>query len=227
MAKKKMSRKELLKGPDEFMTLSTQFLEYFKSHEQAFKVGGIALVVVAVIYGACHLWFASIDTAGQNAYNTAVQHLEKIEPKTDSLQDIKRLETRFTEIIENYGMSRAAFLALPQIARINSLQKDYGAAVSQYNEFLDEISGNTLYQTLTTLALAACLEAKGNINAAVETLTPLAETENNSAFKPVAMWHLARVYRLKGDPETSREIMQALVENHAGSAFYAMARARL
>ena len=124
-------------------------------------------------------------------------------------------------------MSNAARLALPLAAHVKFLEKDYPEAIKQYRNFLDEFSGDPLYESLARLALASCYEAQGELKTAIETLNPLVEDASGSTFRQTAMWNLARLYRLDNSPEKEAQILKNFVEKYEGSPYYAMAKARL
>ncbi len=226
MAKKKVSRKELLKAPDEFITISSQVMEYFKTHVQELKITGIVLLVIVASYFGYNSWKTSMNHGGQTAYNTAVQSVLAMDetPGTEPAGLIRSQEL-FKEVLDNYGSSGASRLALPQIAHLKFLEKNYTEAITYYQKFLDDVSGEPLYETLTKISLAECHEANGEYKTAVAILTPLAETPIASPFKPAVMWHLARVYRLDGNPQKATDILKELIKNHENSAFSPMAKA--
>ena len=226
MAKKKKTRKELLKKEDEFLTVSVRAINYFNAHLNQFKIIGVALAVIIVAYIAVHFYMRSINKKGQNAYNAAYYTLtQKTGPDLDP-QTLKKSEELFQKLRDEYGMSKAARLALPQIAFMKFVEKKYDEAIALYREFLDEVSGNTEYESLTRLALAACYEAKGDLNAAMETLNFLLKQQDNP-FRESAMLSLARLYRLDNKDKKSKEVLKEFVEKYPTSPFLPMARARL
>ncbi len=226
MAKKKSTRKELLKKEDEFLTLSSRAINYFNAHLNQFKFIGVVVVVIIVAYIAVHFYMRSVNKKGQNAYNDAYYTLtQKTGPDLDP-ETLKKSEELFQKLRDEYGMSKAARLALPQTAFMKFVGKKYDEAIALYREFLDEISGNTEYESLTRLALAACFEAKGDLNAAMETLNFILKQPENS-FKESAMLSIARLYRLDNKDEKSKEILKEFVEKFPTSPFLPMAKARL
>ena len=50
MAKKKVSRKEMLKGPDEFISLSAKTIMFAKEHTHQLTYVGIA-IAAAIVWG--------------------------------------------------------------------------------------------------------------------------------------------------------------------------------
>jgi outer membrane protein assembly factor BamD (BamD/ComL family) len=226
MAIKKTSRKELLKKEDEFLTISARAINYFNAHINQFKIIGVALVVIIVAYIAVHFYMRSVNKKGQNAYNSAYYTLtQKTGPDLDP-QTLKQSEELFQKLRDEYGMSKAARLALPQIGFMKFVEKKYDEAIALYREFLDEVSGNIEYESLTRLALAACYEAKGDLSEAMEVLNLIIEQPDN-LFQESAMLSLARLYRLDNKDEKSRKILKEFVEKYPTSPFLPMAKARL
>jgi len=228
MAKKKISRKQLLKGPDEFLTFSSRALDFLRTNQQKLRYVGIAIAVVAIAYFAIYNWMGIVNEKGQNAYNTAAKSILAVSMKPDAdPADLKKSADLFEEVITEYGMSKVAQLALSQAAYVKYLEKNYSDAIILYEKFLDTVSGDLQYASLTRLALAACHEAKGDPHKAIEILKPLVETPSDSSFREAAMWSLARLYRLDNKPEKEETILKEFVKKYQYSPYHAMAKAQL
>jgi predicted negative regulator of RcsB-dependent stress response len=223
---KKTSRKELLKGTDEFLTFSSKAVNFITTHLRELKYAGLTIAILVVAYLGVTTYLRYVNKNGQNAYNTAYQTLTK-EMKPDANPDnLLKSEVLFNKVTDEYGLSKVARLALPQIAYLKFLDKKYDEAIVSYRKFLDKVSGNTEYELMANLALAACFEAKGDLKTAMETLIPVVETPDNS-FREPAMLSLARLYRLDNRPEKAREILNQFVEQHADSPLLPFAKAQL
>ena len=223
---KKTSRKELLKGTDEFLTFSSKAVNFITTHLRELKYAGFAIAILVVAYLGVTTYLRYVNKNGQNAYNTAYQTLTK-EMKPDANPDnLRKSEELFIKVTDDYGLSKVARLALPQIAYLKFLDKKYDEAIVLYRKFLDKVSGNTEYELMANLALAACFEAKGDLKTAMETLIPVVEIPDNS-FREPAMLSLARLYRLDNRPEKAREILNEFVEQHADSPLLPFAKAQL
>jgi tetratricopeptide (TPR) repeat protein len=223
---KKTSRKELLKGTDEFLTFSSKAVNFMTTHLRELEYAGFAIAIIVVAYLGVTTYLRYVNKNGQNAYNTAYQTLTK-EMKPDANPDnLRKSEELFNKVTDDYGLSKVARLALPQIAYLKFLDKKYDEAIVLYRKFLDKVSGNTEYELMAKLALAACFEAKGDLNTAMETLIPVVEIPDNS-FREPAMLSLARLYRLDNKPEKAKEILNEFVEQHADSPLLPFAKAQL
>ncbi|MDY6972405.1 MAG: tetratricopeptide repeat protein [Thermodesulfobacteriota bacterium] len=226
MAKKKITRKQLLKGPDEFLTFSGRAANFFTDHPREVRFAGVAVIAIAIIYLAVNTYTGSVNKMGQNAYNVAYNNLlENIKPDT-GLENLRKSEELFTAVTDEYGLSRASLLALPQIAHIKFLDKRYDESIEFYGDFMDRVSGRAQYESLARLALAACYEAKGDLKMAIGLLERVVE-EFDNPFKEEGMLSLARVYRLDNKLEEATSILKEFVDEYKASPFLPVAEAHL
>jgi len=223
---KKTTRKELLKGTDEFLTFSSKAVNFITTHLRELKYAGFAIAIIVVAYLGVTTYLRYVNKNGQNAYNTAYQTLTKEMKPDANPENLRKSEELFNKVTDDYGLSKVARLALPQIAYLKFLDKKYDEAIVLYRKFLDKVSGNTEYELMANMALAACFEAKGDLKTAMETLIPVIEIPDNS-FREPAMLSLARLYRLDNRPEKAREILNEFVEQHADSPLLPFAKAQL
>ena len=223
---KKITRKELLRGTDEFLTLSTRAFQFFSSHQRELKIVGIAVGVAALLYLGIQAYLGHANSAGQEAYNEAYQSLaEKTGPEMNP-ESLKDTEDLFRRVVEDHGLAKTARLALPQIAFLRFEAQDYDGAITEYRRFLTEVEEQPTYAALAKLGLAACHEAKGDFQTAIDLLAPLRE-EGEAKFGEAALWSLARLYRLNKNPDQAVEALKAFVETYPDSPFADVAKAQL
>jgi predicted negative regulator of RcsB-dependent stress response len=223
---KKITRKELLKETDEFLTLSNRAVMFFNAHLRGLKYCGIAVAVILVGYLAVYGYMRHINKSGQEVYNMAYDTLtDNLEPDVTP-EKLKKAEELFERVINEYGMSKAARLALPQIGHVKFAEKNYDDAILYYDKFAAEVSGDKEYETLTSLALAGCYEAKGDMKKAILLLSSIVDAPDN-LFRETAMLSLERVYRIDNQPEKANGILKKFVQEYKTSPFLPMAKARL
>jgi tetratricopeptide (TPR) repeat protein len=225
MAQKKVSRKELLKKPDEFITLTSKVIKFVREHATQFQYLGIALVGLIIIGMGIKGYKNYINKKGQNAYNMALYAVSKNMDLEINEEDLKESEKLFNQVIDKYGISKASKLSLPELGYIKFLQKEYDEAISKYQEFLDKVSDDP-YRSLAMMALAVCYEEKGDFEKAIQTLEEI-RSGPDDFFKEQAMLSLARVYRLANMNEKSEEILREFVENFNTSSYISLAEAQL
>jgi tetratricopeptide (TPR) repeat protein len=226
MAKKKLSRKELLKGTDEFLSFSSKAVNFFNDHLRELKYVGIGLAVVIVGYLSVYTYIRHVDEKGQEAYNLAYEMLIQGKGPAVSLEDQEKSAKLFQKVVDDYGMSEAARLALPQVAHIRFLEGDYDQAIAHYDSFAEALSDTKAYMGLNHLALAACYEAKGSYKKAIDILSPVVKSQDNP-FRESAMLNLERVLRLDGQTQQAEGLLKEFVQTYPNSPFLPMAKARL
>jgi len=68
---RKVTRKELLKSSDEFLTVSGRVIVYVKEHAKPFKIAGGILVGAALVYLGVNYYLNYANRKGQEAYDAA------------------------------------------------------------------------------------------------------------------------------------------------------------
>ncbi|MDY6879961.1 MAG: tetratricopeptide repeat protein [Desulfatiglans sp.] len=226
MAKKKITRKDLLKETDEFLSFSGRAINFFTAHQVQLKYAGMGIGVVILIYAAVYMYLGHVNKKGQEAYDRAYYSLsESLKPGAGH-EDLMKSGTLFQEVMDRHGLSEAARLSLPQLAYVKAADKKYDEAIALYQEFLDDMAGDQPYESLARLAMASCYEATGRIKTAIETLNPIMEDGENP-LKEAAMLSLARLHRLDQNPGKAKEILKTFVEKYKDSPFLPMAKAGL
>ncbi|MFZ0448758.1 MAG: tetratricopeptide repeat protein [Desulfatiglandaceae bacterium] len=226
MAKKKITRKQLLKEPDEFLTFSAKAINYFAAHLKQLKYLGIAVGVLLIICLGGYTYYRHMNNKGQEVYNTAYEALAKALKPDMKPGDLKKPGELFQKVIDGYGLSKAARLALPEKAYIQFLQGDYDGAITLYRQFLDKVAGNDQYESLARMALAACYEQKGAYQTAIVSLKPIL-TETGNPFRGSAMLSMARLYGLNKQAKEKQETLKEFIEIYKNSPFLPMAKAML
>jgi tetratricopeptide (TPR) repeat protein len=226
MAKEKVTRKELLKSPDEFMTVSARAILYVKEHTKPFKIAGGILVGAALVYLGVNYYLNYANRKGQEAYDAAFYELAKIKEIKADDETVKKSEELFNKVITDHGLSKASRLAPPQIAHLKFLEKKYDEAIRLYQTYLKEVPENTVYHSLALMALAASYEGQGDFGKAIETLQKILSSSEPS-FKEQATLSLARVYGLSKQPDKAKETLKEFIEKYKNSPFLSMAKARL
>lgn len=226
MAKERLTRKELLKGPDEFLTVSGRVILYVKDHTRPFKIAGYILVGAALVYLGVNYYLDYANRKGQEAYDAAYDEVIKVKEVKADDEAVRKSEELFKKVITDYSLSKASRLAPAQLAYLKFLEKKYDEAIQLYQEFLKEVPENTAYHSLALLALAASYEGQGDFGKAIEILQKILSSPEQS-FKDQATLNLARVYGLAKQPEKAKETLKEFIEKYKNSPFLSMAKARL
>ena len=226
MAKKKVSRKELLKKTDEFLSISARAVIFIKEHSRHFQYVGMGIVVVLLIYLGVSTYMGYMNRKAQDAYNTAYFAINKVMVPDASDEARKKSVELFQKVLDDYGLSKASRLVPLELAYLKFQEKKYDETISLYLQFLKNLPDDSPYRSMSWLALAACYEEKGDFTKAAEYLKKI-ESTGDDFFKDQAMLNLARVYRLSGEKEKSMETLGEFEKKFKDSPFLPLARAHL
>jgi len=226
MAKQKVTRKELLKKPDEFLSFSARAAVFVRKHQKQFSYVGIVVLAAVVVYLGINTYLNYINKKGQGAYNTAYYDLMARMSEKGEAEDLKEPEELFQKVMAEYGRSKVSRLAPPQVAFLKYRDKKYDEAIALYLRFIEDVPQNSPYRSLASVALAACYEEKGELEKAIEGLKAVISGPDDF-FKEQAMLSLARVYTLSNQTEKAREVLEDFVNTYTTSPFLPIAKARL
>lgn len=226
MVKQKVTRKELLKKPDEFLTLSARAALFVREHEKAFTYAGIGLLALVLIYMGINAYLNHVNKKGQSAYNEAYYEVMARMNEQAGQKELEKPETLFQDVMTHYSRSKVSRLVPPQVAFFKFQDKKYDEAIALYLQFYENMPQASPYRFLADLALAACYEQKGEWQKAIERLRDVISSSGGT-FKEQAMLSLARVYGLSNQESEAKEILQDFVDAFPASPYLPMAKARL
>ena len=220
MAKQKITRKALLKSPDEFLTFTEKALDFIRDRARYFHAAGIVLASIALVYLAVTTYLNYVNKKGQGAYYAAYSEVRQ------EKADLEKAEALFRKVMEDHNLSRVGKLAAPQIGYMNYRANRHDDAVAFYETFRNQSSEKSLYRTLASLALAAVYEEKGELDSAVELLADLSSLPEN-AFMEQTLLGLGRLYRLAGQEGKAAEVYREFSSRFPASPFLAQVKAYL
>lgn len=225
MAKTKVSRKDLLTTDDEFIHFSSRAIIFISEHSRQFKIAGCCLLAVILIYISIYFYLKNENNKAQEIYNIAYSKLATNMKSDMNEEDLAISKENFTRIIEEYRVSDVSRLALPQLAYIDFLEKNYDSAIARYQDFLNKTPEEP-YQSLAMIALSICYEEQGKYENAISSLQK-ALTGPDDFFKEQAMLSLARIHRLQNNFEKSNEILGEFIEKFPESTSLSLAKANI
>jgi len=224
--KKKITRKELLKKEDEFISLSTRAFQYVSAHAKQIQYLILSLMIIIVIVIGINLYFRHLNKKALAAYNLAYKNLVSDFSPDIKEDNIKKSIEELDKLIKKYGWTKMATLAIPQLAYLKFGQGKYDEAISLYQTYLKRDKSGSIYRSMAHFGLAAAYEAKGEHQSAIRHLKKIVDDKNNF-LKEDAMFSLGRVYALSGQPEMSKKTFKDFVNQFKGSPLVPLAKANL
>jgi len=226
MAKKRVTRKELLKKDDEFISLSTRFFQYVSTHRKQIQYLTVSVIIIIAIVIGISLYFRHLNKKSLAAYNLAYRNLVSDSSPNISEDTINKSIEELDSLIKEYGWTKMATLAIPQLAYLKFGQGKYDEAISLYQTYLKKDKSASIYHLMTHFGLAAAYEAKSEHQSAIRHLKKIINDENNF-LKEEAMFSLGRLYALSGQQEMSKETFKDFVNQFKESPLVPLAKANL
>jgi tetratricopeptide (TPR) repeat protein len=226
MAKKRETRKELLKKEDEFISLSTRIYRFMVERRKQIQWAAICVLALMVIVAGISLYFRHLNQEASAAYHTAYKNLVSDSSSEAGEESIQRSAEELDRLIREYGWTKMAKLAIPQLAYLKFGQGNYEEAISLYTTYLEKLGDDSIYRPMAYFGLAACYEAKEDHQSAIRSLEKIIE-DDTAFLKEEALFSLGRMYDLSGQKELSKEAFQKFVSQFPQSPLLPLAKARL
>ncbi|HWR69161.1 MAG TPA: tetratricopeptide repeat protein [Desulfomonilia bacterium] len=192
----RVTRKELLNGPDEFVTTTGSALVWLREHPAQFILG--AVVVISILTGGYGLyyWKTSRDSSGMNAYLKAADNPQMT-----------------IKVSQDFSGTKAGKLAKLRLARMSYGQGDYPKALSYAEDFINGWSRKDTFHWQAALIIASThINQKEPLKA-----LPLLDACIDSAsqdLKDQALLLKASILISQGKEPDAKQVLSAVSENY-------------
>ena len=213
--KKKISRKELLKKPDEFITTSNKIYNWISENLRKVILGLLAVVLATgAVLG--FLGYRSYrESQAQQKYYSALE-------QPDPTNKIKALK----EITADFPSTKAAGKAWVSLGHLYFQQKDFVQAVQAYQTALPRGDFSGEIQSLIKEDLGYTLEEKGDLKEAAEYFSGIINGPD-PLLKESAHLSLARIYLKMGQTKEAKTTFQNFLKAYPNSNYAPIVRDRL
>lgn len=211
MPVKKISRKKLLKEPDEFISTTAKTIQFFRTYQRQILRSAIIVLVVAVALAGGFYYLrwqegkalAIQDEAlkiYQEAYRTSQEN-----PGTEKKEDFKKALDKFQEALSAYKWGRTAQLSELYLGNCYFGLKEYDQAQAAYSRCLEGP-----FRPLALNGLAYAFEAKKDYNKALESFQKSNDDPDNP-FRLESMLGAARCYEALNQKAKALEVYQKVL----------------
>ncbi|HVN72580.1 MAG TPA: tetratricopeptide repeat protein [Desulfomonilia bacterium] len=134
----RMTRKDMLNTPDEFVTTTSSVLVWIREHPQQFIIGVVVLVgILAGGYGI-YYWKTSRELDAMNAYMKAADNSQAT-----------------LQVAQDYSDTKAGKLAKLRLARMSFDQGNQKMALSYADEFINKWGRKDVWHWQAVLIMAS------------------------------------------------------------------------
>jgi tetratricopeptide (TPR) repeat protein len=225
-AAKKKTRKELLKEPDEFITLSSRMLAWAARYKHEISYAVLGVVVSAVLLSGYVLYSNRQESAAASLLAKALVKLERLSAEKSKDQAVQAVSADFRNIINDYSGRANGHMARLIYANLCYEIGDYQQAADLYKASLPRFADQPLIHFQILKSLGYTYEALKDAAAAV-TYFEQAQDSGDQTLQDDVLFHLGNLYERMGQKEKSADAFKRILSEHAGSVYADLVRQKV
>ncbi len=223
--KKKITRKQLLKEPDEFITFSGKMIQFGMQYKtQLTYAVGIIVALMLVVAGYRFFAIRSENKAhalldrAVNLYQTALND-------EDSKKAYQTASEDFQLILNKYGSKQSGKLARVIFANICFDAGEYKKAIELYRQSLNDFKNDAFMNNLIHSDLGYAHEQLNEDRLAVSYFEKIAESQE-PILRDEALFNLGMLYEKLGDQKKSSDAFKRIISDHPDSMYIEIVKER-
>lgn len=213
MPKNKLTRKELLKEPDKFITFTGKMIQFVLEHKKTITI--VSNVILSIILIITLYQYISERNLNQ-AYSSLHKLIEKYQTSVKNSNPEKALSEvldDFQKLIDSNSRNAAGKYAKLVFANICYDGKNYDKAIELYNQLLVDYAQTSSNKNTIINGLAYSYAQKKDIQNAIKYFEMIANG-TDPVFKDDALFQLGRLYAMTDQKEKSKEMYHKIASDY-------------
>jgi predicted negative regulator of RcsB-dependent stress response len=207
MARKRISRKKIVKDPDEF---TERLVEWVRNNRKSLTGGICALLALIVLIAGYRIYNSRREQAADALLSqTLADYQQALSSKNGPDKVLAKVKSGFERLITHYGRLPAGQVSAIIFANAALTNHDPDKAIPLYRKALAEFDQDPSLTNTLRNGLASAYLQKGDKAAAIEEFTKIVSS-TSSVLKDVALFHLGYLYKAAGDAQKSQHAYQQL-----------------
>jgi tetratricopeptide (TPR) repeat protein len=227
MAKKrKKTRKELLKEPDEFMTLTGKVIGFAVDHKTQLTYGlGIILALVIIASG---VRFFSIRAEKKAAamLDQSLTEYNSLKAQKSPDEVYSAVAGSFQNILQKYSGKDSGKVARLIYANICYDAGQYKQAIELYSLSLNDFENHPMIHSQILSSLGYAYEQQKEYSTAVSYFEKISAAPG-PILRDEALFHLGRLYDKLGQPDKSKAAYQTILSDHPDFIYIDMVKEQI
>ena len=223
--KKRITRKQLLKEPDEFITFSGKLIQFGMRHKT--RLTYVASILLALIVIVAGYRFFSIRSENRAAalLNQAVAKYQTALNGQDSKNAYQTVSEDFRLLLNKYANKNSGRIARVIFANICFDAGEYARAIELYRQALEDFKNHAFMNNLIRSNLGYAHEQINDIAAAVSYFEKIAENPE-PILRDEALFNLGMLYEKSGNHQKSADAFQRIITEHPDSMYIQIVKER-
>jgi tetratricopeptide (TPR) repeat protein len=223
---KKVSRKQLLKEPDEFITFTGRMIRLVRVHQKKFTIAlGIA-VSVLLIFSLVKFFTNRAENHAFTLLNQANNKYHALMISQDAVAALKEVEKDFEYILKEYSGYHGGKIARVNYANYCYQAGEYGRAADLYGEALKDFGKNPSYGNLILNGLGYSFKAKKDYETSAKYFEMIVSS-NIPMLRDEALFNLSKLYLILGKDNKRTEVLKTIVSDYPESIYIELAKDQL
>ena len=225
-AAKKITRKELLKEPDEFLTLSSRFLGWAARNRKQINYAVSAVLAVAVLGSGYFYYSGRREAAAGVAFGQALAKYDRL-AAGDKAKAAKDVAADFRELIDEYGGTSNGRMASLVYADICYQAGDFAQAAALYKSCLDRFDDQPLIHFQILKSLGYSYEGLKDPAAALPYFERALAATGEKNMQDDLLFQIGDLYARLGNKDKSEETFKRLLTDFSDSPYTNLVRQRV
>ncbi len=226
MAKKRVTRKQLLKEPDEFITTTGKLISWAREYTRQLLVAcGLLLGSLILIASYSYYQQKRSDVATQ-LYYQAMAKYQTAGGEKDPAAALAAAQPDLERLTSKYGGQPAGKLGRIMFGNFSLAAEARDEAVEIYMAALNDFGSDISLANFIRSGLGAAYSEKGEFSAAIEHYEKIV-SGSSPVLKDSAFFHLGRLYEAMGQSDKSLEAYRQLIIDFPESMFTEMVKNKI
>jgi tetratricopeptide (TPR) repeat protein len=207
------TRKELLKEPDEFMTISGKLIGIAVDHKTQISYAVMAIVALALIISGYRFFSIRSENRAAALLDQGLVKYEKSQTDKNPAKAYADVSGDFDLILDKYGSKKSGKIAKLTFANICYEAGKYGQAIELYQSALKDFETHPAIYNQVLNSLGYAHEQQEDYAGAVQYFEKLSQTQK-TALRGEALFNLGRLYDKLGQIEKSKAAFNKILSDH-------------
>lgn len=221
----KKTRKELLKEPDEFITLSSRMMGFIAANKQTIGMVCLGVLLAAVLFSGYVGYSGWRESAAAAQLAQALAKYERLRAESSQEKAVQAVAEDFRRILDDYGNRSNGNVARVLYANLCYEAGDFKQAAELYRQSLAPFSDDPLMHLLLLKSLAYAHEGLKDYATAVGYFEQ-ALSAGRKDLQDDVLFHLGELYARLGDSQKSSAAFNRLLNDHQDSIYVNMVQER-
>lgn len=227
MAKKiKKTRKELLKEPDEFMTISGKFIGFIVEHKNQVTYALGIIVALALIFSGYRFFSIRSENKASALLGQGLAKYEKLKNDKQPVKAYDQVSADFQLILDKYGSKQSGKIARLTYANICYDAGKYEQAIELYKKSLKNFDKYPAIHNQVVGSLGYAYEQQADYAGAVSYFEQLSSAPE-TIMRGEALYNLGWLYDKLGQTEKSKEAYNKIISDHQDFIYIDLVKERM